>query len=77
MRPPRGVPGLTLQREVHDAGVQGVDLGAQVGRHAEQVGGAAHGVLREGALVEAAQAVEGRGLRRGRGVGGHARLRLH
>lgn len=67
---------LTLQRKVHDAGVQGINLCAHVSRHAKEDGRPAHGVLCEGAVVDTTKGMERRRLCRSRRVGGHARLCL-
>lgn len=54
---------LTLQSEVHDAGVQGVHLGAHVGADVDEVHrGPSQGRMGQGTGAQVWQGMQGRGL---------------
>lgn len=80
--PPLSVPithssRLTLQSEVHDAGVQGIHLSVQVSADVDEVpGGPSQGRVGEGARAQIRQGMQGRGLGWGRGVWGKMCLGL-
>ena len=68
---------LTLQSEVHDAGVQGVHLGVHVSADVDEVHRCpSHGGLGEGAGAQVRQGMQGWGLGRGRRVWGEMCLGL-
>lgn len=70
-------PGLTLQSEVHDAGVQGVHLGVHVSADVEEVPRSpAHGRLGKGPGTQGRQGMKRWGLGRRRGVWGQVCLWL-